>query len=325
MIGTNPEKFDTDRDGFSDGAEFAYGTEPDNAASKPLFLNLPTVNFVSANSTGEEGTSPHQVEIIFDQPYSGLVNYSVNSLGNTVAGTDFALGENPEETTGSIEMDGTSAFIPLTIIDDSIVSGQRAVILDLALNGENYFIGGRSSHAVILEDNDAWWTGSLIPASGETDGRIFRLKVAREGSGTSVVFGGGAGQDGLPIPDEENEPDIATTSISTSLVPEGSWAATVNEDSDTRFSVVSPELPVSTGGLLGDEMIMRQIILEIQPLLSEETRPHILADFRYSGGYTEILKNNSGVTLGTFPGSFQLFRDLPEPLPVLTNLIPTAP
>ena len=33
--GTNPHQLDTDGDGFRDGAEVTYGTDPNNATSKP--------------------------------------------------------------------------------------------------------------------------------------------------------------------------------------------------------------------------------------------------------------------------------------------------
>ena len=201
LLGTNSGLWDSDFDGFSDGVEFAYGMDPLNPASHPVFdTSRPTVNFVLANSTATEGTSPHQVQILFDRNYSGTVNYSVNSLSNTVAGTDYTVGAGGTATTGSLTINGTSASIPITLIDDSIVSGQRVIILDLQLNVESYFIGGRASHIVLLNDNDAWWSGTLVPASGDISSRILRVKIAHQGATTTAVFGAGAGNDGLPVP-----------------------------------------------------------------------------------------------------------------------------
>ncbi len=325
---TNPALFDSDGDGFSDGQELAYGSDPLNPASKPVFVQHPTVNFVLANTAATEGAGPHQMQIVFDRPYNGTVNYAVNSLGNTTAGTDFTLGGSPNATTGSVTMNGTSAFIPLTVINDSIVGGQRVVIIDLKLNGESYFIGGRGSHAVLLEDNDSWWTGSLIPASGEIGGRIFRLKIARHGAGTTAIFGAGAGQDGLPVPvvaSGGGGPPIGITSISSSLIPTGSWPATVNSDSAVRFSVDSPQLSVPAGSLLGNETIRRRLQLNAQPALNGSGHPHQLAENRYVGDYTETLSSSSGAQLAAFPGTFILVRDLPAPLPVLSQLVPPTP
>ncbi|MGB6220598.1 thrombospondin type 3 repeat-containing protein [Haloferula sp.] len=320
--------FDTDDDGFSDGVEYAYGTDPLDPDSKPVFVDLPTVNFVLAHSTASEGSGPHQMQIEFDRPYSGLVNYAVNDLGNTTVGTDFTLGANATSTSGSISMNGTSAFIPLTVINDDVVSGQRAVIIDIKPNGEEYFLGGRFTHIVIIEDNDAWWTGSLIPASGENDGRTFRLKIADTGAGVTATFGAGAGEDGLPVPDVEaggGAPAIGATSNSSSIIPDGSWPAVVNAASSSRFSVVSPELPVPPGSLFPNDQIRRVLSLNAQPSLNAPGRPHILGGVRYLGDYTESLASSSGASLASFPGSFILVRDIPSPLPVLSKLVPAAP
>ena len=193
-LGTNPNVYDTDGDGFSDGSEYAYGTDPLDPSSHPVFDNArPTVNFVADSSTATEGSGTFMVPIAFDHSYSGTVNYTINAMSNTVAGVDYTTG-------GSVSVSGTSASIPVTLLDNTSVSGQRVIIIDLQLKGENYFIGGRSSHVVVLNDNDAWWTGTLVPASGETNARTFRLKIAHQGGVATAVFGAGAGNDGLPVP-----------------------------------------------------------------------------------------------------------------------------
>jgi hypothetical protein len=328
LLGTNPEVFDSGDDGFSDGAEYAYGTDPVDPTNKPVYIDLPTVDFSLPHSVAQEGSDPHQVQVLFDRPFIGTVNYAINPLSNTTAGMDFTLGEDPGGTTGSIAVDGSSAFIPLTIVDDSNVSGQRVVIINLKLNGEAYFIGGRASHAVLLEDNDAWWTGTFFSASGEASGRIFRLKISRENSSTTAVFGAGAGLDGLPVPEVVaggGAPPIETTSISSTLIPVGQWPGTVNADTPIRFSVDSPALSVPAGSLFGTEMIKRRLQLNAQLSLDAPGNPHQLDEIKTIGDYTETLSNSAGTTLAVFPGSFLLVRDIPAPLPVLSNLVPTAP
>ncbi len=313
-LGTSASLFDSDFDGFSDGQEFAYGTLPLDPGSKPVFISKPTVNFILANSAATEGTSPHQVQIVFDRNYSGTVNYTINTLSNrtTAVGVDYA------PVAGSLTMNSNSAFIPITLLDNTTVSGQRAIIIDLQLAGENYFIGGRASHAVILADNDAWWTGTLVPASGGVSGRIFRLKVTRQGATTTAVFGAGAGQDGLPIPVAGG---VGTTSISAGLLPEGQSPGTVNADTPARFSVDSPVLTVSAGGVFANEQIGRRLQLNAEAALNSPTRPHLLGSKLYMGDYTETLTSD-GATVGTQPGTFMLLRDIPAPLPVLTQLVP---
>ncbi len=330
LIRTNPAVYDSDDDGFSDGAEYGYGTDPVDPTNKPVYIDLPTVDFSRPHSVAREGSDPHHVRVLFDRPFIGIVNYSINSLSNTAAGVDFTLGEDPEETTGSIAVDGSSALIPLTIVDDSNVSGQRVVIINLKLNGEAYFIGGRASHAVLLEDNDAWWTGTLVPSSGEVSSRIFRLKIAREGGGTSTIFGAGAGKDGLPVPKEESSeggPAIGDTSTSSTLIPEGEWLGTTHSDTADHFNVISPMMPVVAGArsLFSNETITRQLELNAELDLNSATQPHLLGDLRIVGNYSETLNISSGTPLTPQPGTFVLQRDIPQSLPNLSNLVPDAP
>ncbi len=332
VIGTDPRKFDTDGDTFSDGEEFAFGTDPLLASSKPfLDTTLPTVTFELADSTTTEGSeSAHLVKIVFDIPYNGPVNYAVNPLSNVDAGVDYTINESPNLATGSITLQGRTGFIPLTILDDAIVSGQRAVIIDLKLfsnPNDNYFIGGRASHIVLIEDNDSWWTGSLLPASGSIDGRIFRLEITSSSSGTSVNFGAGAGLDGLPVPVVQpviGSPSIETTSISEAILPKGTWPATVVENSESRFSIEAPDMQISAGDLFEEELIIRSLSLNTQLSLNSEETPHLLQENRYIGEFIETLKSSNGTILLSSPGTFILVRDIPLPLPILSNLIPDA-
>ncbi|MCF7730835.1 MAG: hypothetical protein K9N23_04070 [Akkermansiaceae bacterium] len=312
--------FDTDDDGFSDGVEFAYGTDPTDPSSKPIFPTaVPTVNFMVGESTATEGAGQHQVPILFDRAYSGTVNYAINAMSNTAAGTDYVPVSGSLTITG-----GNSAFIPITPIDDANVSGQRVIIIDLKLAGENYFIGGRASHVVSLNDNDAWWTGTLAPASGEISSRIFRVKVAHQGGTTTATFGAGAGNDGLPVPvvtPGGGAPTIGTTSISTSMIPEGSWPATGVVDGAARFHAESPALSIAAGSIC-NQPLQRQLMLNAQPVLNSATHPHLLEGIRTVGDYTETLTTPTGALLVTQTGSFILVRDIPAPLPVLSPLVP---
>lgn len=325
---TDASLFDSDLDSFSDGQEFAYGTNPNSSSSKPVSVDLPTVNFSAPNSTAVEGTSPHWLEIVFDRPFNGVVNYAVDPMGNTTAGTDFTLGGTPTAMNDSITVNGTSASIPLTIIDNAGVSGQRAIIIHLELNGETYFIGGGTSHVVLVEDNDAWWTGALIPASGEVSSRSFRLNVVHQGANSSAVFGAGAGNDGLTVPvvaGGGGAPAIGATSISTTIIPAGQWPAAGVVDSGTQFHAESPLMPVTGGNLFGGETLFRQLVLNAQPALNIDTDPHLLEKIRIVGDYTEILTGGTGTPLATLPGTFILIRDIPAPLPVLSGLVPASP
>ena len=322
---TNAALYDTDFDGTSDGQELAYGTSPVSSASAPVFVsNIATANFALADSTATEGTGPHQVQVVFDQPFTGTLKYEINALSSGVAGTDYTLGGSPSATTGSLSVNGISAAIPITLLDDLNAVGQRSIIVDLKLNGEIYFIGGRSSHVIILNDNDAWWTGTLAPASGDLDARTFRLKIARQNGVSSAVFGSGAGQDGLPVPVVTaggGAPAISATNVSSALIPEGTWPATGVEDSATRFHADSPVLtiPVTASGILGLPL-RRQIVLDCQPSLNSQNQR--IPDVRYIGSYTETLSSATGAPISTQPGGFILMRDIPKPVAPRSPLVP---
>ncbi len=324
---TDPSLFDSDFDSFSDGQEFAYGSDPNSSSSKPVSIDSPTVGFVALHSTAVEGGGVHWLPIAFDRHFDGLLNYAVDPLGNTSAGTDFTLGGVPTATIASISVNGSTAAIPITILDNSQVSGQRAMIVHLRLNGNSYIVGGGASHVVLLEDDDAWWTGTLIPASGEISSRSFRLAIRHDGA-TSVVFGAGAGNDGLPVPEVEaggGAPAIGNTSISATLVPSGQWTATGAVDSATRFHALSPPMPVPCGSLLGGQTILRQLELNAEPALQSDTQPHLLESNRMVGAYTETLASSTGAPLAAFSGTFILIRDIPTPLPVVSALFPEPP
>ena len=93
------------------------------------------------------------MQILFDRTYNGTLNYRLNPV-NTLGVTD----PTAAAATGPVAIANTNtAFIPVPIADDAAESGQRAIVIDLKLNAENYFIGGRASHVVLIEENDTWW------------------------------------------------------------------------------------------------------------------------------------------------------------------------
>ena len=318
---------DTDGDGFDDGVEFAYGTKPNDPNSKPVLVSKPIVNFSEGDSSATEGTSPHQIQIVFDKNYTGSVNYEVNSVSNTTAGLDYTLSGGGSPTTGSVSVSGTSALIPITLLDNSDINGQRVIIVDLRLAGESYFIGGATTHIVLLNDNDSFWTGTLIPDSGEVSSRSFRLKVAHDGGVTTALFGAGAGNDGLPVPDlaPGDGPEIGDTSTSTTVIPEGQWPGTGVIATAAQFHIDSPVMAFSAGAgsLFAGETFSRQLVLNAQTALNTPTDPHLIGETRIVGEYTETL--TGGGNPAPFPGIFILVRDIPTPLPVLSELVPVTP
>ena len=117
-------------------------------------------------------------------------------------------------------------------------------------------------------------------------------------------------------------PNINATSISTSIIPVGSWPGTGVVDSATQFHVDSPVLSIPAGSVL-NQPLGRRLVLNAQPALSTPAHVHaLLPGITYVGDYTETLTNPGGATLSTSSGTFILVRDIPTPLPRLSKLAP---
>ncbi len=177
---------------------------------------------------------------------------------------------------------------------------------------------------MLLNDNDSFWTGTLIPDSGEVSSRSFRLKVAQEGGVATALFGAGAGNDGLPVPDSVSDtgPRIGDTSTSTTLIPEGQWPGSGVIATAAQFHIDSPVMTfdAKSGSLFAGETFSRQLVLNAQTALNTPNEPHLIGENRITGEYTETL--TGGGNPAPFPGIFILVRDIPTPLPVLSNLVP---
>lgn len=300
-LGTNHTQPDTDGDGFSDGQEFALGTDPLLASSKPVLATKPAVEFVELTSTGTEG-SPYAAQLTLDKAYSGIVKYAIvpaNSTATTPA--DFTA------LSGTVNVNGTSATIPITWTDDTILKPDRMLALDvIALPEDGYRTGGRSRHIIRLEENDWWWQGGVQDTYAQ---RNFRLKLTHNAAGTQVTFAAGAGNDGLP-------PAVGgdTTSLTEGLVPVGVFPGTVQYDTATRFRVSSPPMPLPASGIAAaGTNLTRTLVLDSQPATGSF---HQIKPTGILGTYTETLASETAPHLNrTITGTFFIARDIPTPVP----------
>lgn len=300
-LGTNNTLFDTDGDGFSDGQEFALGTDPLFASSKPTLATKPAVEFVDLTSTGTEG-APYSALLTLDQPYTGTVKYAVVPANSTAtAPADFTA------LSGTVNVNGTSAAIPITWTDDTILNPDRMLALDvIALPTDGYRTGGRSRHIIRLEENDWWWTGAVQDTYAQ---RNFRIRLTRSPAGTQVTFAAGAGNDGLP-------PAAAgdTTSQTEGIVPAGTFPGTVQFNTATRFRVTSPAMPLPASGITGPGTDMtRTLVLDSQPAAGSF---HQITSTSVAGTYTETLASAAAPHLNrTITGTFFIAREIPTPVP----------
>lgn len=302
-VGSNRFKFDSDGDGINDGDEYAYGTNPLNAVDRPVFTNLPRAEFAVANSTAVEGAPPHSVRVIFDKPFHGTLKIQTISISTAVALVDY------DPFSLAISVNGDEANISIPLIDNLAISGARAIQLQIVTDpAQPYARGSRTRHTVIIAENDSWWTGSVMDTYAE---RNFRLRIMRNASGSQMLFGAGAGRDGLAM--LASEAPAARTSLSKGLVPDGEWNATVVSDLPHRLNISSPAMPADGGGLLsGAGSLTRRIEFQCQPTVTGEFAFHELRTDRIIGSYREILSAATSSYLGvTNSGEFVLVRDIP--------------
>lgn len=303
VLGTNPSLADTDGDGFSDGVEYNLGSDPNNPLSFPDLTTQPRAQFAEATSAGTEGSPPFAVRIIFDRPYYGSLKFRVLSESTAVAGVDYVT------LASEIAVAGTEVQLPITWIDDDQISPIRLLFLELVTDPAlPYARGGQPVHTVMLNENDAWWSG--VMSSGFED-RNFRLKRVHSNGTVSATFAAGAGQDGLPL--LEGESEGARSDQSVGVIPVGSFPATVEADSTAHFKITSPAMPAPTGGLLGPGTgLTRTLVLEALPILSDPSNGHEITPVRVVGSFSESLSHPDGTVCAQRTGTMVLVQQVPE-------------
>ncbi|MEJ6728170.1 MAG: thrombospondin type 3 repeat-containing protein [Akkermansiaceae bacterium] len=308
---SNPAVFDTDNDGYSDGIEYAYGTQPNNAASKPDQGTLPQVQFTNSVSSVMEGESTHSIELTITPSYSGTIYYEINSRSTATHPKDFGT------VSGTTTAAGGTATIDLSITDNLTISEyERLILIDLSKNpsGNGYRPSGRVTHIVCLTDNDAFWNGVLIDKLTE---RNFRLRVEKDATTTSVAFVSG-NSDGLL------SPDSGASSQSTGVIPEtniaGSsqqvFSASSPSFSDSLITATSPELPAPTSGFLGTTLLKRTLTIAANPGLNAKHKISLTGVSVILGKFTETISHatdaNARYLNTTIEGTMVLSKDVPR-------------
>ena len=269
------------------------------------------------------------------------VNYTVNARSTASSPGDF------QALSGSVMVSGTTGAIPITLVDDDMISAERLLILDLDPDpvAGGYRVGGRATHVVCLSDNDCYWNGVLRDDRVESLGqesvgiseRNFRLCVVRQSSGTSAVFVAGS-KDGLSAPSgvggSQSEGVIPVT-------PSEEWPAVAHDatipgdpnpvadpdqrkDTSAHFKVVSPLLPAGTAGLIeGTAGLQRKLTLEATDAarIKSHTIKGTFADViaSYKDGQLDPAKTYLNRTR---TGTFVLVKDIPEPADVESEFRP---
>ena len=158
-LGTDPQNPDSDGDGFSDSIETMYSTSPTSFASRPPSSVLPSVSFVKDLVRTNEGVGTYSVALTLSSPYLGSIRYAIST--NSTATTNLP-NRDYLPLSGVVQANGTSASIPIQIVDDLLLKGTRVLYLDLKRDTQGlYRRGAITRHTLVLEDNDGFWNGVM--------------------------------------------------------------------------------------------------------------------------------------------------------------------
>jgi len=137
----------------------------------------------SFNSTALQVTEGGVVSptITFSAPYHGIVRYTIS--GTAAAGGIVNL-------TGEIFVNGTSATIPVTALDNQSIGELRYLTLTLQA-GPALLLGAGSSTTITIDENDADWQGSFT-TSGASVRFVLRIQE-QNGAKVASLRGHGNG------------------------------------------------------------------------------------------------------------------------------------
>ncbi len=111
-----------------------------------LLAGLGTADFSVDEGAGQVGPV-----VIFNAPYVGTVNYTWTNASGT--------------TTGTVQVNGDTAVIPIPLTDNASIDQLRCLMLRLEA-GSGYSVAGTPQGNVTIEENDADWQGTLVIPNG---------------------------------------------------------------------------------------------------------------------------------------------------------------
>jgi hypothetical protein len=139
--------------------------------------------FISAsfNSTALQATEGGVVSptITFSAPYHGIVRYTISG---TAASGDFV------SLSGEVFVNGTTATIPVTLVDNQSIGHVRYLTLTLQA-GPGLRLGAGSATTITIDENDADWQGTFTTCGA---GIAFVLRI-QEANGVKMASLKGTG------------------------------------------------------------------------------------------------------------------------------------
>jgi hypothetical protein len=305
-LGANPQNPDSDGDGFSDSIETLYSTSPTSFASRPPTSVLPTVSFVKDLVRTNEGVGTYSVAITLSAPYSGSIRYAVGTNSTATANLP---NRDYQPLTGVVQVNGTSASIPIQIVDDLLLKGTRVLYLDLQRDTQGlYRRGAIIRHTLVLEDNDGFWNGVMKDVysytnSGSPTNRLgygelgFRVKLLRSNATTNAFLV------------STNNPNSPARGVGT--IPQGEWGMPTFTLGTGSLNAISMPIPI-VGNPLFPNPLNRTLTFTAQ---TNFQFAYSFSASRIIGDFTERLtapNQNAQHLQRTNRGVFILLKDLPN-------------
>ena len=173
--------------------------------------NDPEVSFASASQSVDEGSGTHNVGVTLSPAPATAVTFTYTVGGTAAVGSDFTIANSGTLT---VPAGATTATIPVTVIDDSVVEGSETVVLKLS-GSAGYRVGSPGMHTLTIVDGPRV---SFASASQSVD----------EGSGTRDV---GVTLDKAPTSDITVKYTVGGTATAT--IPVAVIDDSVAENSET--------------------------------------------------------------------------------------------
>jgi hypothetical protein len=245
--------------------------------------------FISAsfNSTALQVTEGGVVSptITFSAPYHGIVRYTIS--GTAAAGDIVQL-------TGEIFVNGTTATIPVTALDNQSIGTLRYLTLTLQA-GPGLQLGAGSATTITIDENDADWQGTFVT------------------SGASVAFV-------LRIQEQNGVKNASLSGNGTGLFPTNELPASLLF-SASQFAASVGGVPLDADATLLDEPITLSLFLSAQNGITDQSVSATKVEG--TGSLISVVPNKPFLNTTNF-GTFILLKSPAKPSTNQVELV-TAP
>lgn len=267
-------------------------------------------DFKEGTSEVWEGDGTVEVVVKFSQNFTGRLTYLVG--GTAAPGFDYNdKNYDAKTSSGSVNVDGLSATIPITIIDDDELDETldevdnkehirvETILLTIYYEEDDdlgYVPGSKTQHIVYIHDNDAIWTGTISNNSAQLHFKMRIIKDAKGVNSSLLTDGNGI------IPSSHDTGVFDGVELS-------EWQATTSTASATSFSATVEDIDVPGTGTVFQKGLKRRFAFDADTAKSGHT-----VDWKSAiqGAVTEDLYSAENAYLDRqIKGTFVLLMQLP--------------